>query len=69
MNSERQKRYRDRQKALRLEGMIKDEQGIPYYPLKAGLTGQRFYPGRLGYHPGGCVCGIVHAQAHTRVYN
>ena len=31
--------------------MIKDEQGIGYYPLKEGLKGQRFYPGRLGYHP------------------
>ena len=42
--------------------MIKDEQGILYYPLKGGLTGQRFYPGRLGYHPDNCKCGIQHAS-------
>ncbi len=42
--------------------MIKDEQGIMYYPLRGGLKGQRFYPGRNGYHPSGCQCGIQHAS-------
>ena len=42
------------------EGMIIDEQGIPYHPLKAGLKGQRWYPGRNGYHPTDCACGIMH---------
>ena len=44
------------------DGMIIDEQGIPYYPFrwKGGLKGQRWYPGRNGYHPEGCECGIRH---------
>ena len=43
------------------DGMIADEQGIVYFPLKAGLKGQRWYPGRNGYHPPKCICGIRHS--------
>ena len=50
------------EQGMTLSGMIIDEQGIGYYPLKGGLKGQRWYPGRNGYHPEGCVCGIRHAS-------
>ena len=42
------------------EGLVEDEQGFYYKELKAGLKGQRWYPGRNGYHPSNCVCGINH---------
>ena len=45
------------------DGMIADEQGIAYFPLKAGLKGQRWYPGRNGYHPPKCICGIRHSPS------
>ena len=44
------------------DGLIEDEQGFYYKELKGGLSNQRWYPGRLGYHPSGCVCGITHAS-------
>ena len=43
-------------------GLIEDEQGYYYKELKAGLKGQRWYPGRNGYHPTDCACGIRHAS-------
>lgn len=36
--------------------MYKDEQDIMYFKV----DGQRFYPGRNGYHPEGCKCNIEH---------
>lgn len=36
--------------------MFKDEQDIMYFKV----DGQRFYPGRNGYHPEECKCGIEH---------
>ena len=45
------------------DGMIRDEQGYYYKELKGGLKGQRWYPGRNGYHPEGCVCGIEHRKS------
>ena len=43
-----------------ITGLVQDEQGYWYAELKAGLSGQRWYPGRNGYHPADCVCGIRH---------
>lgn len=46
------------------DGMIVDEQGYYYKELKGGLKGQRWYPGRNGYHPPKCICGIHHNLVH-----
>ena len=43
-----------------IDGLIEDEQGYYYKELMGGLSNQRWYPGRLGYHPEGCACGIKH---------
>ena len=42
------------------KGLMIDELGYPYKMLEGGLKGQRWYPGRNGYHPEGCMCGIQH---------
>jgi len=41
------------------KGMLTDNLGYQYKVL---TDGQHWYPGRHGYHPEGCTCGIEHKE-------
>ena len=63
-------RYRNKQKGITQQGITEGmTQGITGlvtdnlgYQYKVLTDGQHWYPGRHGYHPEGCTCGIEHKE-------